>query len=52
MDNATAIAALQSLRALVRHWRDDVRAGLRPTVMSLDDAEAMISATLQKEHKK
>ena len=51
MDNSTK-DTLQALSAFVRHWRQDVASGLKPTLETLDYAEKMISAALKKEPKK
>lgn len=47
-ENETLRAALRMQLAWVRHWREDARCGLRPTMDSLLDAEEAINSALSR----
>lgn len=47
-ENETLKAALRMQIAWIRHWRDDLRHNLRPTLDSLADAEEAINSALSR----
>lgn len=47
-ENETLKAALRMQIAWIRHWRDDLRHNLRPTLDSLADAEEAILSALSR----
>lgn len=46
--NETLKAALRMQLAWLRHWKEDARYGLRPTMDSLADAEDAINEALNR----
>lgn len=47
-ENETLRATLRMQLAWIRHWRDDLRHNLRPTLDSLADAEDAIVEALKR----
>lgn len=47
-ENETLKATLRMQLAWLRHWKEDARCGLRPTMDSLCDAEDAINEALQR----